>query len=57
MDAHPKDPQDIATKLGDLLAGLPHNKSGQWSEIESTARNLADDLRVKDGQWVMLLFC
>lgn len=56
MDAHPKDPQDIATKLGDLLAGLPHNKSGQWSEIESTARNLADDLRVKDGQWVMLLF-
>lgn len=42
-----------ASKLGDLLARLPLNQPDQWKEIESTAQQLADDLRVKDGQTKM----
>lgn len=47
-----KNPQDIASKLDSLLATVKLDNSGPgpWSEIESTARNLADDLRIKDGQ-------
>lgn len=39
-----------ASKLGDLLARLPLNQPDQWKEIESTAQQLADDLRVKDAE-------
>lgn len=47
-----KNPQDIASKLDNLLAAvkLDNTGPGPWSELESTARNLADDLRIKDGQ-------
>ncbi|KZT68996.1 hypothetical protein DAEQUDRAFT_727172 [Daedalea quercina L-15889] len=39
-----------ASKLGDLLARLPLNQPEQWNDIETTARGLADELRVKDVQ-------
>ncbi|KAI0831201.1 hypothetical protein BC628DRAFT_1312049 [Trametes gibbosa] len=39
---------DSASKLGDLLAQLPLNQPGQWSDIELTARGLADGLRSKN---------
>lgn len=35
-----------ASKLVDLLAHIPD----QWNDVEVTARGLADELRVKDGQ-------
>ncbi|EPQ58166.1 hypothetical protein GLOTRDRAFT_136931 [Gloeophyllum trabeum ATCC 11539] len=38
-----------ARKLGDLFAQLPLAQDGQWQEIEVTARNLANGLRVKGG--------
>lgn len=49
--------QAAASKLGDLLVRLSLDQHDQWSEIESTARGLADDLRVKDGQAPILAQC
>ncbi|OCH95510.1 hypothetical protein OBBRIDRAFT_873797 [Obba rivulosa] len=37
-----------ASRLGDLLAQQPLNRSDEWRDIEVTAQGLADELRVKD---------
>ena len=39
--------QAAASKLGGFL---PLTQPEQWSDVEATARGLADELRVKDGQ-------
>ncbi|KAH9934795.1 uncharacterized protein B0H18DRAFT_978305 [Fomitopsis serialis] len=43
-----------AAKLGDL-ARLPLDQPEQWNDVESTARGLADELRVKDVEQQTLL--
>ena len=43
-----------SSKLGDLLASLPLNQPNQWDEIEATAQSLANDLRVRDGEYAKL---
>ncbi|TFK54932.1 hypothetical protein OE88DRAFT_1710689 [Heliocybe sulcata] len=46
---NPDECRRAARKLGDLLAQLPLEEGGRWQEIELTARNLANGLRVKGG--------
>jgi hypothetical protein len=42
---------DAARQLGDLLAQLPvGNATESWINIETTAQNLANGLRVRDGE-------
>lgn len=45
---------NAARQLGDLLAQLPVGDAAEsWNDIETTARSLADGLRVKDGMYCL----
>jgi hypothetical protein len=46
-----------ARKLGDLVAQLPVNDIEEtWKEVESTAQQLANGLRVRDGPGEGVMF-
>lgn len=46
---------NAARQLGDLLAQLPvGNVTDSWTKIEITAQNLANGLRIRDGEHFVL---